>query len=75
MRRNEGMLLAGLLDKLADLLEEITNENYKNKTTDEKDRIDKEIQSVCRQIKLCLAKGFQIKTPTGEQRTISGVAK
>lgn len=66
-------MLAGLLDKLADLLK--TSDEYKELPTDEVDRNRREIESVCDQINLCLAKAFQIKTPVGQQRAISGVVE
>jgi len=69
----ERLKLAGLLDNLADLLK--TSDEYKELSTDEVNRNRREIKSVIDKISLSLAEGFQVKTPTGEQRTISGVDK
>jgi hypothetical protein len=69
----ERMALASLLDKLADLLK--TSDEYKELSTDEADRNKREIGAVIEKINLSLAQGFQIKTPTGEQRAISGVVR
>lgn len=71
MRRN--LLLAGLLDELADLLK--TSDEYKELPTDEINRDRRKIKSLCSKINLHLAEEFQIKTPIGEQRTIQGVAE
>jgi hypothetical protein len=67
----ERLLLAGLLDELADLLK--TSDEYKELSTDEADRNRRKIESICDKINLSLAQGFQIKTPTGEQRAIHGM--
>jgi len=71
MIRRERLLLAGLLDKLADLLK--TSYEYKELSTDEVIRNKREIASVCDQINLCLAEGFQIKTLIGHQGAIRGL--
>jgi hypothetical protein len=69
----ERIMLAGLLDKLADLLK--TSDEYKELSTDKIERNKREIESVIDKINLSSAEGFQIKTPVGEQRTIQGVAE
>lgn len=69
----ERLLLAGLLDQLADLLK--TSDEYKELSTDEVDRNRREIESVCDKINLCLGQVVQVKTPVGQQRTISGVVE
>lgn len=69
----ERLMLANLLDKLADLLK--TSDEYKELSTDEADRNRREIQRVCDLIDAQMAQAFQIKTPVGEQRAILGVAK
>lgn len=69
----ERLMLANLLDKLADLLK--TSDEYKELSTDEVARNRREIQRVCDLINAQMAQTFQIRTPIGEQRTIQGVAK
>lgn len=67
MRRDK-LLLAGLLDKLAELLDE------KLEHKPDEDRTDREIKGVCRRISENMERIFQIKTPIGQQREISGMA-
>jgi len=73
MIRRKRLLLAGLLDKLADSLK--TSYEYKELSTDKIARSKQEIRSVCDQINLCLAEGFQTKTLIGHQRAIRELDK
>lgn len=73
MKTRERILLAGLLDKLEKALK--TSDELQELSTDEIARNRREVESCINKISLCLAETFQIRTPIGEQRAISGVAK